>query len=1002
MTLLQRGLGLAVTAMAISAVAAVTVEAGPYSRLQVLLPGEQAAPGTVTGKTGTPEDQTVGVPFDIRVRACDSDWATVTSVTNLITLTSTDGSADLPVDFLLGAGEATVSVTVNAGGSFLFTADDQSDGSIATADSSPFAALRLTGFEFSRINQKNQYAGVPLTITVTAVDPTGDAVEGYEGPVRLRQVTSFGEGRIEPAEITLSNGEWTGDVSCFRADETSISRGNVNIVAELPSDAAINGVSDPFVVHPGSFTRVQLLVPGQNPAPGSVAGLTGNPASQSSDQNFSVDVFATDDYWNPVPSSDQVRVTSSDSEASTPVTGSLSNGYVALNLSLSTVGSQTLTVSNVTNGSIQGMTSLPIPVTAASAHHFEFDAIVGPVTAGEEIVVTVRATDASGNQIPDFTGSAVMSANTGPGSISPELIAFSGGAWTGEVTLRGAGGAVALSCADFSSPPHIGSSDPIEVVAGPLAGLQVLLPGETPAGGTTLGHTGNPIPQNAGTSFNVRVRAVDEFWNLVTGIDHEIAIDMGDPFAAISDTPTLSNGEGLFPVTVYKAGARTVSASDVTDPGVAEGEGSLLLVDAGAYARIVLTLPGETVAPGSEDGRTGAATDQSISFAFTASVHATDEWWNPVNGLEDVIHLSATDPAAIIPGDTPMVNGVAEFDVRLSTGGFQQLTATNVTDAGMPMSTTQVRAISSGFHLEAEVTPLEVQAGEPFTLTVRVTNDAGSVMQEINSVVSVTVLNAASSNPGCGVIETAQFQLLQGERAIQQTYTCAEQIILVIQDDAGNEPAVTEAILVNPGDPDAVLLGDTADWIRGNQHLEVRARVVDEFGNGVPVQPVDFALLEGSGELTPIDVNTDDEGLARADYLSPRFPEFALIQATSGSLVGDIVVETALVDPSSAPGTITSYPNPFHPGETPTTVSYRLADQADVEIKIYTLSGTSVLTESIGTGVSGARAGFNEFIWDGENGDGKVVASGTYILQVTATGAGETLHVMRRRIAVVR
>ena len=39
--------------------------AGPYTRLQVLLPGESAAPGTTSGKTGTPRAQTDGVPFTV-------------------------------------------------------------------------------------------------------------------------------------------------------------------------------------------------------------------------------------------------------------------------------------------------------------------------------------------------------------------------------------------------------------------------------------------------------------------------------------------------------------------------------------------------------------------------------------------------------------------------------------------------------------------------------------------------------------------------------------------------------------------------------------------------------------------------------------------------------------------------------------------------------------------------------------------------------------------------
>jgi hypothetical protein len=36
----------------------ITVNVGPFAKLQVLVPGETAAPGTVTGKTGTPTTQT--------------------------------------------------------------------------------------------------------------------------------------------------------------------------------------------------------------------------------------------------------------------------------------------------------------------------------------------------------------------------------------------------------------------------------------------------------------------------------------------------------------------------------------------------------------------------------------------------------------------------------------------------------------------------------------------------------------------------------------------------------------------------------------------------------------------------------------------------------------------------------------------------------------------------------------------------------------------------------
>jgi hypothetical protein len=44
----------------------------------------------------------------------------------------------------------------------------------------------------------------------------------------------------------------------------------------------------------------------------------------------------------------------------------------------------------------------------------------------------------------------------------------------------------------------------------------------------------------------------------------------------------------------------------------------------------------------------------------------------------------------------------------------------------------------------------------------------------------------------------------------------------------------------------------------------------------------------------------------------------------------------------------------------------------------------------------------NEYLWDGRNGENEMVASGGYILVIDAQGEGETIHTMRRKIAVIR
>lgn len=973
-----------------------------YSKLQVLLPGETEAPGTATGKLGVPHDQVVEVPFQVRIRACDSDWNTVTSITHGIELTSSNENATITGPTVLVDGVGVWTVTLNASGSWTVSASDITDTTIPQATSAYVTALQLQGFEFSRINQKNQYAGIPMTMTVEAVDPSGNRVTGFSGSVALVQLTSYGEGRIVPAQVTLSNGSWTGELTNYRADETAINRGNVNIYAYLPVDPTRNGTSDPFTVHPGPFSQLQIVVPGQTAAPGSESGLLGNPASQSAGDAFTVSVYSTDAYWNPLPSLDSVRIISSDAAASTPVNATLDNGFAQATVSLGTVGTQTLTVTDLTNGAIQGMTTAGIPVIPASVHHFVIEPVASPQQAGVPVSVLIRATDSTDNTIPSYNGDAVLTANTGAGSISPDQIAFSDGLWAGEITFRGAGGAVSLSCSDYSSPPHTGTSDPFEVLPGPYAGLQVLLPGQTAQGGTADGHVGNPNDQNAGTAFDIRVRAVDEFWNRVPGINNQLSLSSTDEYAAFPETPALNNGEITLPVTLFKNGLQTISAADLDSTGIESHPSSEVNVLAGQYTRLLILAPGQELAPGSEDLRAGVATDQSISFAFTVTVYATDQWGNPAPGITDLVHITSTDPFAELPPDAALVDGVGQFVMRLSTGGFQQITATNVTNPSILSSSTEVRAISSGLHLEAEVSPTQVQAGEAFSLTVMVTNDAGAVIQEINTFVNVEVLNASTRDPGRGELLNTRFQLLQGQRTISQTYTAAESIILQITDEAGNAPAVTEVVTIVPGTPTTIELASNPPWVRGNKHATVTARLVDAYGNGVPAQPMSFAVLEGAGEVTPLDEQTDAVGVARADFLAPRVPETGRIEASSGTVRAELEIETALVDPTAGGGLVTNYPNPFHPGESPTTIAYKLDDNARVRLRIFTLSGALVLEQEIPSGSVGAQAGLNQFVWDGKNGDGKVVSSGGYLLLIEASGEGETLHTMRRKIGVVR
>jgi hypothetical protein len=116
------------------------------TQLQVLLPGESNAPGTSTGKTGTPTPVSIGDGGleNVTVNAVDATFHIISGVSDTIHLTSTDGGPAggvSPNDVAMVNG--TASFTGGDGyafgddGSFTITAVDQTSTNLVSNTSSP-------------------------------------------------------------------------------------------------------------------------------------------------------------------------------------------------------------------------------------------------------------------------------------------------------------------------------------------------------------------------------------------------------------------------------------------------------------------------------------------------------------------------------------------------------------------------------------------------------------------------------------------------------------------------------------------------------------------------------------------------------------------------------------------------------------------------------------------------------------------------------------------------
>jgi hypothetical protein len=111
------------------------------TQLQVLMPGETNAPNTTTGKIGTPAPQTAGNNVTVTVNAVDANWNVVTSCTDTVHITSSDGSVLPPADAALAQGTGNFDIVFGTLGPQTVTATDVTNTAITAGTS---ASINIT------------------------------------------------------------------------------------------------------------------------------------------------------------------------------------------------------------------------------------------------------------------------------------------------------------------------------------------------------------------------------------------------------------------------------------------------------------------------------------------------------------------------------------------------------------------------------------------------------------------------------------------------------------------------------------------------------------------------------------------------------------------------------------------------------------------------------------------------------------------------------------------
>jgi len=921
-----------------------TVNPGAFTALQVLVPGEVAAPGTPGGKTGTPNALVAGTSFNVTVNAVDAYWNVIKTATDLVGLTSSDSNAAMPANVALVSGTKVMSVTLKTAGSATVTASDLTNSS-KSSSTSPSIAVNTASFSKLQILAPGEAAapgtvagkiGTPAAQTVgTSFNVIINAVDANWNPIAnvndIVGLTSSDSNAILSANTPLAGGTATLSVMPQTAANSTFTAKDITDTSKTANTTPVISVAA------GQFAQLQLLVPGEIAAPGTVTGKTGSPSQQILGESFSVTVNAVDANWNKVATAAEVvGLTSSDTAASLAANTSLVAGTLSLGVTLNTLGSATITASDLSDGSKPAAISPSITVatplyTAATGG----GAISADTTGGTFTVLTgpVYAEVAGGNvglgtiilkAPPGFifntatplptvliNGSATKTSNinglangsvAAMTSVSTTQLVFT-------VTKKSiTGAACKLTWQNVKVRPTAGT---------PLASGNLSIAGTAPlvsvSPGSKLGvlrevpgaankfaiQTQPSATAIAGTPFDQQpvVRILDKFGNFRTNDSSSVV------------TASRSAGSGtLQGQTAVPAASGVVAFSNLShniatnitiqfsSTGLSNAISSSIAVSAAAATRL-----GFSVQPGN-------ATAGSV-LGIQPAVVTQDDFGNKSSlGLPQNLNVTMNLEAGAGPLQGTVVadigtsagNGLINFtDLRLDAAGANQQLKASADALIQAYSGAFTVNASTAHHLAFQTQPSSAaQAGVVFAPqpAIRVEDIFGNLRTADNSTV-VT----ASRNAGSGTLLGTRTATAIGGIATFSSLSYTNMEIIDLGFTSGVLPVIiSSSINVGPGPArKLIVLTQPSSTATAGQAFSQQPQVQlqDQFGNlrvGDNSTIVTASRRSGTGTLQGTTTATVSGGIATFTDLSYPIAETMNVSFTSGSasnaLSGNVVV----------------------------------------------------------------------------------------------------------------
>ena len=618
--------------------------------------------------SGTPANTTAGAAFRFTVTAEDPYTNLVPGYAGTVAFTSSDNGTNtsLPTLTTLAGGVGIFSATLTTAGNQTVSATDTTTNSIGGA-SGTIAVSAASASRLAVTAPSGAIIGTAAGFTVTALDPFNNTATSYSGSLHFTSSDSAatlpGPG---PSGTGLTNG-----IGMFSATLETLGKQTLIVTDSVSS--SLTASSGPISV---SFAATHFLVTG--------------PANITAGNTFTLTVTAQDQLGDTVVAENgTVHFSTGDSQAVLPGNTNVANGVGTFTVTLKTAGIQSLTATDIANGTLSGASNT-IAVSPALATHFAVSvpptlmSVPPTVTAGTAFAFTVAAQDPFGNTATTYGGTVTFStSDKGLGTSVPAASALIAGVGTFNATLTTTGNQT-LSAADTTTTSITGTSGPITVSASGTSHFGIL----APSGAIS------------GTASSFTVTALDPFNNIATGYAGTVHLGSSDSAAVVPANNLLTSGVGVFSATLLALGKQTLTATDTANSSLTSASKPISVSFAATHYFV-----------------SGPA-NVTAGNAFALTVTAQDQLGDTVVAYSGTVHFSSGDIQAVLPGDTTLANGTGTFTVTLQTAGNQTVLTTDTVNSSLTGSTSVIAVSPGAVAHFGVVGPATVAVGIPATFTV--------------------------------------------------------------------------------------------------------------------------------------------------------------------------------------------------------------------------------------------------------------------------------------------